>query len=140
MKRISLALLALLALGTSAFAQTKVTVIGAGGGAATVTGGKLDVNATVTPGSGAGTVTSATVTTSSAQALATGTRKYLALYNESASVFVACNLGGTAVINGAGSITLAPYQSFTWEASFVPTAAVNCIAASGSQPFTIVSF
>lgn len=41
--------LALLSGGVLAQNAAKVTIVGAGGGAATVTGGKLDVNASVTP-------------------------------------------------------------------------------------------
>lgn len=91
------------------------------------------------PETGAVTTTAATVGTSSATALAAGSRDYLALINASGSAFVACNFGGTAVVNGAGSITLSPYQSFTWESSFAPNDAVNCIASAAATPFTILS-
>lgn len=92
-----------------------------------------------TPTTAAATTTAVTVTNSSAQALAGGSRKYLMIKNESASAFVACKFAGTAALNTAGSITLAPYSAFTWESSFVPNDAVNCISSVASSPATLVS-
>jgi len=62
---------------------------------------------------------------------------FLDLVNESATATVACALGATAVLNGAGSITLPPLWHRSWEGTFVPTDAVNCIASAGSTPATI---
>lgn len=91
------------------------------------------------PETGAVTSTAVTVGVASALALAAGGRDYLALINVSGSAFVSCNFGGAAVLNGAGSITLSPYQSFTWESSFAPNDAINCIASAAATPFTILS-
>lgn len=91
------------------------------------------------PETGPVTTTAVTVGVASAQALAAGSRDYLALINASPSAFVACNFGAAAVVNGAGSITLSPYQSFTWESSFAPDDAINCIASAAATPFTIFS-
>lgn len=91
------------------------------------------------PVSSAATTTAATIGATSAQALAGGTRKYLLIKNESASAFIACRFAGTAALNTAGSITLAPYAGFTWEGTFVPSDAINCIASAGSTPATIVT-
>lgn len=117
-----------------------VNITGVGGNAVTTT---LPISGTVTatssPATGVAITTSASVGVASAQALASGARKYLLLNNESASAFVACAFAGSAALNTAGSITLAPYQSFTWESSFVPNDAVNCIASAAATPLTIVS-
>lgn len=91
------------------------------------------------PSTGAVTTTGASVGVASAAALAAGDRDYLLLNNASASAFVACNFGGAAVINGAGSITMSPYQSYVWESSFVPNDAINCIASAAATPLTILS-
>jgi hypothetical protein len=87
---------------------------------------------------GTGTYSSVTVGTSSAQALAAGSAsKFLDIMNESASATIACAFGATAVINGGGSITFPPGWHRSWEGSFVPTDAVNCIASGASTPATI---
>lgn len=103
--------------------------------------GRIRTLATVTvaPASAAATTTAATVGTSSALALAGATRTYLMIKNESASAFISCKLAGTAALNTAGSITIAPYASISWEGSYVPSDAVNCIASASSTPATLVS-
>lgn len=91
------------------------------------------------PASSSVTKTAATVGTSSAQALASGTRRYLKICNESASAFAAYNFGGTAILNSAGGKTLTPYQCDEYAESFVPSDAVNMIASAVSTPVTILS-
>lgn len=105
----------------------------------TLASNQSSVGVTATPASAAATTTSVSVGVSSAQALAGGTRKYLSLANQSATAVVACALAGTAVLNAAGSLTLPPYSSYTWESSYVPSDAVNCIASAATTPLTIVS-
>ncbi len=93
---------------------------------------------TNTPLKGTGAYSAVTVGASSAQALAAATATvFLDIVNESASATVACAFGATAVINGAGAITLPPLWHRSWEGTFVPTDAVNCIASAGSTPATI---
>ena len=94
---------------------------------------------TPTPTSSAATTTAASVGVASAQALASGTRVYLAFKNESTSAFVACTLEATAALNTAGSITLPPYASWAWEGSYIPSNALSCIASGAATPLTIVS-
>lgn len=95
---------------------------------------------TLAPASSASNYTSATVTASSTQMLAAATtRAFLDLFNASTTATIACNLGGTAVINGAGSITIPPGWHYSWDGTYVPADAVNCIASAGSTPMTIGS-
>ncbi|HEV2303336.1 MAG TPA: hypothetical protein VGR91_17350 [Stellaceae bacterium] len=90
------------------------------------------------PSSGSGSVTAVTLGTISTQVLAAVTsRKFLSIDNESASAAIACALGTAAAINAAGSFTIEPGWTRTWDGSFVPSDAVNCIAASGSTPVTV---
>lgn len=85
------------------------------------------------------TETAVTVGDSSAQALAANTsRAYLQIKNESATATVAFRLGATAAINTAGSITLGPGGSATYDTK-CPTAAINMIASVASTPATILS-
>lgn len=80
-----------------------------------------------------------TVTNSSAEAVPAGSAiVYLMFYNPSApgGNTVYCSEGGTAVVNTAGTIGIAPGQYFTQEANLISGAAWNCIAAS-STPFTV---
>jgi hypothetical protein len=96
---------------------------------------------TATPNAGAEANSAASVGVSSAQALAPGARKYLFVQNVSATASVGCNFGGgTAALNTAGTRMLPPYASATFEESFVPNQAVNCIASAASTPVTIESF
>lgn len=97
------------------------------------------ISVSAAPTTSAATTTAATIGASSAQALAGGSRKYLLIKNESASAFIACRFAGTAALNTAGSITLAPYAGFTWEGTFVPNDAINCIASASSTPATLVT-
>jgi hypothetical protein len=99
----------------------------------------ITTTTTLAPATAAATVGAVTVTSSSAQALAGASRKYLLIKNESASAFIACRFAGTAALNTAGSITLAPYAGFTWESSYVPSDAVNCISSAATSPATFVS-
>lgn len=84
--------------------------------------------------------TAVTVTNSSASALVTGKRSYLALLNQDSAKTIACSLGGTAVVNGAGSITLAPGGGFVWDVpAAVPADAINCIASQTGATLTILT-
>lgn len=90
------------------------------------------------PASGGGSVTPVTLGTSSTQVLAAVTaRKFLAIDNESTGAAIACALGTSAALNTAGSFTIEPGWTRTWDGSFVPSDAVNCIAAVGSTPVTV---
>jgi len=96
------------------------------------------VSGTTVPTRNTGAYAAATITNSSAQALAAATAvTFLDIVNESATATIACNFGGTAVINGAGSITIPPNWHRSWEGSFVPTDAVNCISSVASSAATI---
>lgn len=104
-----------------------------------VDGGKPVVTA-ATPNRPATTATDTgvTVTTTSAQVLAANaTRNALALINNSGVDF-GCKFGtGPAVIGGAGSFDLPARVTRTWTASYMPTAPVHCVSASGSGALTI---
>ena len=91
------------------------------------------------PNSGAGSTSAVTVGTSSAPALgaAVGGRKFLAIDNESQTATLACAFGAAAALNTAGSFTIPPGFTRTWDGTFVPNDAVNCIASAGSTPVTI---
>lgn len=92
----------------------------------------------------AGGVVAATVTTSSSQMLAAATtvpRRLILIQNAAASGGnnIACTLSGTAALNTAGSLQLVPGQVITLAAyGAVFWDAVNCIAATGSTPATII--
>jgi hypothetical protein len=91
-----------------------------------------------TPNSGSGSVTAVTLGTGSTQVLAAVTsRKFLAIDNESTSAAIACAFGATASIDTAGSFTIQPGLTRTWDGSFVPSDAVNCVAAAGATPVTV---
>jgi hypothetical protein len=93
---------------------------------------------TTTPNTGTGAYSSATIGASSGALIAAGTAHiFLDIINDSATASMACSFGGTAIINGAGSITLGPLGHRSWEGSFVPSDAVNCIASAGSTPATV---
>lgn len=93
----------------------------------------------VAPATSAGNYAAKTITNSSTEALAAaaGGRVFLDIINESASATIACALGATAVINGAGSITIPPLWHHSWDGSFVPSDAVNCISSVASSTATI---
>ena len=57
--------------------------------------------------------------------------------NSPGGATVSCAFGVAAVLNGAGTVTLLPGQIVTWEGSFVPNDAINCIASTGSTAFTL---
>ena len=87
------------------------------------------------PATRSANVTAYTVTTASAQAVPARTRNYLAIINQSAGT-IAFNLGGTAVVGGAGSVNLAaapgPGNMMVWDGAgaLVPNNAVNIIGGS----------
>jgi|GEM_PF-5583647 hypothetical protein len=87
-------------------------------------------------------VTATTLGTSSAQALAANTitgYRLIIIDNESATASIACTLNGTAALNTAGSITLAPQTRVV--IGGVPNVSIreplNCIASAASTPLTI---
>ncbi len=82
-------------------------------------------------------VTAATVTNSSTQMVPAHQRQYLAILNQSSTATIACNFGGTAAINTAGSFTLAPLGGFVWDNAIIPSNAINCISSVASSPATI---
>lgn len=109
---------------------------GGGGGGGSVTQGTVPWIDGPTKGTGA--YSAATIGASSAQVLAAGAAAvFLDIMNESTTATIACNFGGTAIINGAGSITIPPGWHRSWEGTFVPTEAVNCIASAASTPAAI---
>lgn len=75
--------------------------------------------------------TSALTTSSLLVVPANSARKYLVIQNVG-SVNVGCNPGGTAAIGSKGTITLVPNGSWSFEANYIYTGAINCIAASSS--------
>ena len=90
------------------------------------------------PTGGTGSYSAATIGAASGQAVAAGTAVvFLDLVNQSATATIACAFGAPAVLNGAGSITIPPLWHRSWEGSFVPTDAVNCIASAAATPATI---
>jgi hypothetical protein len=91
------------------------------------------------PSTGAGSAGPVTVGTSSATALANSVlgRRFLAIDNESVTATVACAFGATAALNTAGSWTIPPGMTRTWNGSFVPSDAVNCIASAAGTPVTL---
>lgn len=93
---------------------------------------------TPVPSSGTGSTTAVTVTSTSGQALAAAaSRKFLFIGNESTTATIACNLGGTAVANTAGNYTIPPNSGRTWDGTFVPSDAVNCISSAATSPATV---
>jgi len=79
-----------------------------------------------------------TVTGTSATKLTANQRQYLAILNDSTADTVACNFGGTAVVNGAGSQTLPPLAGFVWDNGLIPSDAINCISSGTSTAVTIL--
>lgn len=91
------------------------------------------------PSNGAGSASGLTVGITSSQALGAAVigRKFLAIDNESTTATVACAFGAPAAINAAGSFTIPPGFTRTWDGTFVPNDAVSCIASAGATPVTI---
>lgn len=83
-----------------------------------------------------GTTHAATITNSSAQLVAGANRTLIAIDNESTTATIACNFGGTAAINTAGSWTLTPGQTRTWKTDPIPGDAINCISSAATSPAT----
>jgi hypothetical protein len=138
MRRFCLVIL-LLAASLQAFAQTTTTPVSPGHlRTANCPGGASVCFSPDVAASGA--FSGATVATTHAQVLAAGTaQSYLMLANPSAAGgnSIYCSFGGTAVVAAAGTIAIAPGQSYTWESSYIPNDAIDCIAATGSTPLTI---
>lgn len=91
------------------------------------------------PASTTGSTDAVTVGTTSSQALAAaaGIRRFLAIDNESMTAAIACAFGGAAALNTAGSWTIPPGMTRTWNGTFVPSDAVNCIASAAGTPVTV---
>lgn len=138
MRALRLALLLLL-LPLAALGQTTSTPVSPG--YLTTTGCPGGASVCFHPSvSAAGAFSGVTVATTHAQALASGTAQiYLMLHNPSAAGgnTIYCSFGGTATVAGAGTISIAAGQSYTWESSYIPNDAIDCIAATGSTPLTI---
>lgn len=64
---------------------------------------------------------------------------YLMLHNPSAlgANTVYCSFGGTATVAGAGTLSISPGQYVTFEGSYAPRDAVDCIATGANTPLTI---
>lgn len=100
----------------------------------------------------AGATNAVTVGTSSAQCLAANTGpgyRLIVIDNESATATIAFNVGGTAALNTAGSITLYPSVTLNGADSRIIIAAppnttmhdpINCIASGASTPATILAW
>jgi len=84
-----------------------------------------------------GLTSAATITNTSAQVVAAASRQFLVIDNESTTATIACNFGGTAAINTAGSFTIPPGSTRTWASYPVPADTVNCISSVASSPATI---
>lgn len=92
---------------------------------------------TPTPNTGTGKYVAKTVTSASTQMLAAGVAtKFLQIKNESTTATIACNLGGVAALNTAGNISLSPGWTATWDSSFIPSDAINCISSAATSPAT----
>ena len=64
-------------------------------------------------------------------------RRFLAIDNESVTATVACAFGATAALNSAGSWTIPPGMTRTWNGGFVPSDTVNCIASAAGTAVTV---
>lgn len=53
---------------------------------------------------------------------------------------IACSFGGTAALDSAGSWTIPPGETRTWNGSFVPAEAIDCIAGAVATPVTIEAY
>lgn len=98
------------------------------------------LNQPTVPSTGTVAFTSATVGTGHAQVLAASqVRLYLMLHNPSVAGgnTIYCSFGGTATVAGAGTVSIAPGQYVTWESSYAPIDAIDCIASGASTPMTL---
>lgn len=92
------------------------------------------------PSASSFTVAGCSVGVASAQCLAGALAvNSLTIQNTSASVYIACKLAGTAILNDSGSFMLSPLQSRSWNINTggVPTNALNCTAGSASTPLYV---
>lgn len=65
-------------------------------------------------------------------------REYLLIENGSASNYMAFTYDNTVpVVNGAGSITLAPYQIYNADSAWVPTGGINVIGSGSGTVYTV---
>ena len=86
----------------------------------------------------------ATVTSASGQVISAalmGTYQYIQLINPNTlgSGNIWCLFGGAGVAAAGGThgeIPIAPFQSYAWETSSIPTGALNCISDQPSVNFT----
>jgi len=93
-----------------------------------------------TPSAVTGTVSAATITNASTTVVAAATRRFLLIENESSTATIACNFGGTAAINTAGSFTILPNTNRKWSDYPVPAEALNCISSVASSPATVETY
>ena len=101
-------------------------------------GGSPVVSTSNGTGAYTGAYSTPSIGTSSAQALpASVASLFLDITNQSTYAVIACAFGQAAVISGAGSFTLQPGASKTFQGSFVPTDALNCISTYAATPATI---
>ena len=103
-------------------------------------------SAVSSPTTSAGAFSGSTLGTSSAQVIAAGGAKiYAEIQNlcgtpGGCSAYVVCHWGAIPSNPPAnGDVVLFPGQIFTWENSFVPADALNCLATSPSTPFTFAA-
>ena len=73
-----------------------------------------------------------------ALAQATTAREFLLVQNSSASNYIAFTFDNTVpVINGQGSITLAPYQIYNAYSEWIPAAGINVVGSGAGSVYTI---
>ena len=93
---------------------------------------------TSAPQTASGTTSAVSLGTSSTLVIAANAATIgYSICNMSTSANVACNLGGTAVINGAGSYTFGAGQCLTNSPFVIDKLAINCIASGAATPLTV---
>jgi hypothetical protein len=93
---------------------------------------------TVVPTNSAGAFSGTTVGTSATSILAANAAKvFLQIVNAGSTATLWINFGGTAAVNGSGSIPIVPGGAWTSNAAFVPSDPVSAIATASSTPITI---
>ena len=83
-----------------------------------------------------------TIATSTGAAIAAGSYTNASILNQSASAFIYCVWGGTAIASAtAGQYTIAPLGGYVWDSSDPPpkSLALNCISTV-SSPATVRAY